>query len=184
MHKKVLSEIDLYYGEVKMPKGFEIDRYFIKADAIQSSLLLKKRVSDNIYDHAYNDYQILDTTYMSPLVTYIKDFFNLRFNKSLVLEKYWSNIYNTNESSRSRNTVNMLNMKESPDYVFVYGVDVSDKNAMVNIEYNDNRRKGRSWHAPIKDNHFVMFPSNLKYFISKNNSTNSNTFLTLTFTYI
>ena len=25
MHKKVLSEIGLYYGDVAMPKGFEID---------------------------------------------------------------------------------------------------------------------------------------------------------------
>ena len=26
MEKKVLSEIALYYGDVSMPKGFEIDR--------------------------------------------------------------------------------------------------------------------------------------------------------------
>ena len=25
MHKKVLSEIDLHYGTINMPKGFEID---------------------------------------------------------------------------------------------------------------------------------------------------------------
>jgi hypothetical protein len=30
MQKKVLSEIDLYYGDVAMPKGFEIDRINFK----------------------------------------------------------------------------------------------------------------------------------------------------------
>ena len=32
MHKKVLSEIDLHYGTVDMPKGFEIDRDKLQKD--------------------------------------------------------------------------------------------------------------------------------------------------------
>ena len=36
MHKKVLTEVDLYYGEVAMPKGFEIDRDQIRNDIIES----------------------------------------------------------------------------------------------------------------------------------------------------
>ena len=39
MHKKVLSEIDLYYGEVITPKGFEINLNKIKNDIIHSTLL-------------------------------------------------------------------------------------------------------------------------------------------------
>ena len=37
MHKKVLSEIDLHYGTIHMPKGFEIDR-----DKLQSDILLSQ----------------------------------------------------------------------------------------------------------------------------------------------
>ena len=36
MHKKVLTEVDLYTGEIAMPKGFEIDRNKIKNDIIKS----------------------------------------------------------------------------------------------------------------------------------------------------
>ena len=36
MFKKVLTEIPLFYGEVKMPKGFEIDRSKLKADILSS----------------------------------------------------------------------------------------------------------------------------------------------------
>ena len=34
MQKKVLSEIDLYYGKVDMPKGFEIDRNKLQEDIL------------------------------------------------------------------------------------------------------------------------------------------------------
>ena len=37
MHKKVLSEIDLHYGTINMPKGFEIDR-----DKLQKDILLSQ----------------------------------------------------------------------------------------------------------------------------------------------
>ena len=38
MLKQILSEIDLYAGEPKTPKGFEIDRTSIKNDIINEYL--------------------------------------------------------------------------------------------------------------------------------------------------
>ena len=37
MQKKVLSEIGLYYGQVEMPKGFEIDRSILAIDTLKHS---------------------------------------------------------------------------------------------------------------------------------------------------
>ena len=34
LQKKVLSEIGLYYGDVAMPKGFEIDRNILQSDIL------------------------------------------------------------------------------------------------------------------------------------------------------
>ena len=59
-----------------------------------------------------------------------------------------------------------------------------DKETGVVIEYDDNRRKGRDWHKPLKNNEFVMFPSTNKYFIPPNKSKRLNTFLTITYEYI
>jgi len=36
MQKKVLTEVDLYTGEIQMPKGFDIDRDKIRNDIIES----------------------------------------------------------------------------------------------------------------------------------------------------
>ena len=38
MQKKVLSEIGLYYGDVAMPKGFEIDREQLQSDILSSNI--------------------------------------------------------------------------------------------------------------------------------------------------
>jgi hypothetical protein len=41
MQKKVLTEVDLYTGEISMPKGFEIDRDKIRNDIIESYVKTK-----------------------------------------------------------------------------------------------------------------------------------------------
>ena len=41
MQKKVLTEQALYFGDVSMPKGFEIDRDKLSGDILQSTLQLK-----------------------------------------------------------------------------------------------------------------------------------------------
>ena len=38
MQKKVLSELDFYHGDVKMPKGFEIDRISLAIDIFKSEI--------------------------------------------------------------------------------------------------------------------------------------------------
>ena len=37
MEKKVLTEIALFYGDVSMPKGFEIDRSILCVDTLKHS---------------------------------------------------------------------------------------------------------------------------------------------------
>jgi hypothetical protein len=52
------------------------------------------------------------------------------------------------------------------------------------IEYDDNRRKNRTWHIPIKNNYFYMFPSTQRYFITENKSKQMNVLLTINYEFI
>ena len=58
MHKKVLSEIDLHYGTVDMPKGFEIDRDKLQKDILSSQIKNSKfpfsRNWDMLKEHTAN----------------------------------------------------------------------------------------------------------------------------------
>jgi hypothetical protein len=183
MEKKVLSEIALYIGEVKMPKYFDINRPELKAD-ILSSFINQKTISQNNMDYSFLDYEVPFSKSLDMLHTYVRDNFLLKHKRNLILKKSFGNILNINEQSFSRSLVDPLDLKNSPDFVMVYGVDVQPNSSTVVIEYDDNRRANRTWHVPIENNKFVIFTSNQKFFISQNISQEQNIFLTTTFDYI
>ena len=115
------------------------------------------------------------------LQDYIRNHFNGEYHKILIFKTKWGNVYKYDQQSFLRTTVEPLDLKDSPDYTFVYGVDIGDQSCDIIIEYNDNRRVNRTWHIPLKNNFFVMFPSTQKYFITPNQSKQLNIFLTITY---
>ena len=48
MQKKVLTEKALYYGDVSMPKGFEIDRDKLSSDILQSTFTVRVSILKNL----------------------------------------------------------------------------------------------------------------------------------------
>ena len=183
MHKKVLSEIALYSGPINSPKGFEINRSQIKNDILQS-YATDKRNSPNSKDYSYLDYVIQFSKPLSWLKDYIRDHFNGEYQKTLISNTEWGNVYKPDQQSFLRNTLEPLDLKNSPDYTLVYGVDVGDKSCDIVIEYDDNRRANRTWRLPMRNDFFVMFPSTQKYFITPNKSKQLNIFLTITYEYV
>jgi len=82
------------------------------------------------------------------------------------------------ERSHTRNQINPVDLGKSPDYTYIYGVDVSPDSCELVLEYDDNRRKNNTWHISLKNNKFIIFPSTQRYFISQNKSSQINVFLT------
>ena len=71
----------------------------------------------------------------------------------------------------------------TPDYIMIYGIDV-DKNSSVIVETKDKRGVEQLSPFKIQNNHFLLFPSYLKFFINENNSHQTNVFLTTTYVII
>jgi len=180
MQKKVLSEIDLYIDTVQV---IEIDRKKIKDDIIDS-FVSQKRLSKNKKDYSYQDFEVSFSKPLQWLKDYIKDHFRMDYYKNLIGKKEWGNIYNQYESSFTRHQVEPMSLKDSPDYTCLYGVEVAKDSCELVIEYDDNRRKNNTWHIPLRDNQFIIFPSTQRYFISQNKSKQMNIFLTMTYEYI
>ena len=180
MQKKVLSEIDVYIDEVQVIK---IDRKLIQND-ILNSFAFNKRLSKNKKDYSYEDFEVRFSKPMQWLKDYIRDHFRGDYGKTLVPHKEWGNIYNPYQSSFTRHQVNPVYLKNAPDYTCLYGVNVAKESCELVIKYDDNRRKGATWHIPLKDNQFIIFPSTQRYFISSNKSKQLNIFLTMTYEYI
>jgi hypothetical protein len=180
MQKKVLSEIDLYMDTVHV---ITIDRKKIKND-ILNSFVSEKRLSKNKKDYSYQDFEVPFSKPLQWLNDYLRDHFKADYYRTLIPRKEWGNIYNQNESSFTRHQVEPLLLKDSPDYTCIYGVDIAKDSCELVIEYDDNRRKNRTWHIPLQNNQFIIFPSTQRYFISQNKSKQMNIFLTINYQYI
>ena len=167
MQKKVLSEIDLHYGSIDMPKGFDIDR-----EKLQSHIL-----SSHIKNSEFPFSREWDK-----LTTYMREHINLEYGFTLINKETWGNIYKPKEVSITLLNIDPVDLRNSADYTFLYGVNVKD--CSVRIHYDDNRRAGRSWDIPLKNNGFIMFPSTQMYYITNNQKDSLNLILTTTYEFI
>ena len=167
MQKKVLTEQSIYYGDVSMPKHWEIDQNDLAHYILQSKLTNKEFQSSRTWDK---------------LNTYIKDFIGLEHGINLVNKLTWGNIYKPNETTIPLLNIDPVDLRNSPDFTMLYGVKVKDCN--VRIHFEDNRRKGRSWDIELKNNMFIMFPSTNMYYLTNNQKDSLNFIQTITYEYI
>ena len=167
MEKKVLSEQSLYYGNIDMPKGFEINQ---------------KKLVSNILKEKFTNKESIFSRDWDMLNTYMRDFIGLDYNINLVNKNSWGDIYKPNQTSKPLLNVDPVDLRNSPDFTMLYGVKV-DK-CWVRIYFDDNRRKGRSWDIELKNNMFIMFPSTNTYIISNDQKESLNFIQTITYEYI
>ena len=167
MQKKVLSEIALYYGDVEMPKGWDIDRDKLQKD------ILTSHVTDSPF---------LFSRTWDILNKYISEHIRLEYNINLINKETWGNTYKPAETTIPLLNVNPVDLCNSPDFTLLYGVKV--KNCNVRIHYENNRRKGRSWDIPLKNNMFIMFPSTNMYYLTNNQKDSLNFVQTITYEHI
>ena len=169
MKRNILSNISLYYGQIEMPKGFEIDREKLSVDILSSTIYNREFPFSKSWDM---------------LQTYLREHIYLDYGFTLVPKKTIGNIYATRQHSHSLLQLDPVDLRNSPDYVMLYGVHIGKNSCKVFIEYDDNRRKGRSWEIPLNNNDFVMFPSTQRYHITTNTSEQLNFILTATYVYM
>ena len=167
MQKKVLTEQSLFYGDIDMPKGFEIDQEKLTNDILQSTFNSKQFPFSRTWDM---------------LNTYMRDFIGLEHGINLVNKSTWGNIYKPNETTIPLLNIDPVDLRNSADFTMLYGVKVKD--CMVRIHFDDNRRKGRSWDIELKNNMFIMFPSTNMYYLTNNQKDSLNFVQTITYEYI
>ena len=169
--KKIkLSEKIIYYGEVKMPEGFELDSSSFVKDIFLSKFYEDYKAPPNIEEHR--------------LHTYINEFIYLKFKINLILLNSYGLFFEKNEKSKSILEVDRLNLRESPDYVMLYGAEIDNKSCTVNIKYDDNRRVDCSWDIPLLKNRFIIFPASQEYTINNEGNKHLNFVKITKFIYI
>ena len=92
MQKKVLSEVSLYYGDVEMPKGWDIDRDKLSNDILKSQIQNKDFPFSRTWDM---------------LNTYMRDHINVKYDVTLINKETWGNVYKPAEI-----TIPLLNIDQ------------------------------------------------------------------------
>ena len=131
IQKNILSETSIYFGKVKMPKGFEIEE----------DELVKNIILSSYYENV--EYPFSRT--WDKLKTYVLDFLRIEHNLNLINKKTFGNFYEKNEISQPKLEIDPIDLKNSPDFVFLYGVEIDPKTCEIIIHYDNNRRKGKTW---------------------------------------
>ena len=167
MQKKVLSEQSLYYGDITMPKNWDIDREKLSED------ILKSQLTDSPFPFS----QTFDM-----LNTYLREHINVEYGFTLINKQTWGNTYKPQELSIPLLNIDPVDLRNSPDFTLLYGVKVD--NCSVRIHYDDNRRKGRSWDISLTNNKFIMFPSTNMYYLTNNQTSSLNFIQTITYEFI
>ena len=167
MQKKVLTEQALYFGDVAMPKDWDIDRDKLSGDILQSQIKNKEFSFSRTWDM---------------LNTYISDHIRIEYDINLINKNTWGSIYKPTETSIIQQQIDPVDLRNSPDFVMLYGVKI--KNCMIKIYFDDNRRAGRSWDIPLENNKFIMFPSTNMYHVINNQKDSLNFVQTITYEYI
>lgn len=180
MHKKVLSEIDLYFGMVDMPKYFEINREELKSNLL-SSVLKDKYFSNSSVISTPFDYKMLNGKAFTMLNTYLIENFRLKHEVNIINSFNFGSIFNEKESSITKNLVNEHDLSSSPDYTCIYGIELEKQSQQLIIEYPNKRLKENFFSTELKNNEFIIFPSTLKYFFTRNISNQTNTYLTIAY---
>ena len=167
MQKKVLTEQSIYYGDVSMPKHWEIDPNDLAHHILHSNLTNEKVKLSRTWDK---------------LNAYVREHINLKFKINLINKETWGNIYNPQQVSLPLLNIDPVDLRNSPDYTLLYGVKVDG--CSIRIHYDSNRRKGRSWDIPLKNNMFIMFPSTNMYYITNNQKDSLNFIQTITYEFV
>ena len=118
MHKKVLTEQSIYFGDVSMPKHWEIDQNELAHHILQSNLTNEELQFSRTFDK---------------LNTYIKEFINLKHGITLLNKSAWGNIYKPNETTIPLLNIDPVDLQNSPDFTMLYGVKVKDCNVRIHF---------------------------------------------------
>lgn len=163
MKKKVLTEQAIYYGDLKMPDNFEIDRPQLALDIFKFS-----------FTNKFPESKELDK-----VRTYIRNYLLAKYNISVEEKKLEGFLFKPSEITKPYMDINFEYLKDSVDYTMLYGVGVED--CIVTILYDNNRKKQQYHDIPLIHNKYIIFPSSNMYFINNNQKNNLNIILKINY---
>ena len=168
MFKDILCEIDVYSGNMKLPDPIKIDFETLRADILV------------YYNNPEKDFRASKS--LDIISAYIRDFYRLKNNGTPVRQKdAFGYIQEGYAGTLPGTEVDEMDLLNSPDYTFLFGVNIHKDSCNIEIEYDDKRLKNQRVTVPLHTNSYVMFPAHLRYHFKQNLSSQPNYILKQTY---
>ena len=177
-----LSENALFWGSIDYPSMIDFDK-------LENHILSYKKPenleSNDIFAWRNYYYKTPFDTQMSWVNDYVLDHVFVDYKKSFEpTQEFTSTILEKNESLHLHTPIDIFDLQNSPDLVCMLTVSDVKNDTFLMLEYEDGRRKDLRHMIKLERKKFIMFSSNIKHRIIKNNNDNPLVNLCIRYKYI
>ena len=127
-------------------------------------------MSEDVTDTRYEDYSFPLSEQFKHLIKSIQKEYKNAFKKDLDLINYWSQIHLHNESTNTHNHIDENNLQISPNVSGVYYVNVPKDCGKLVFDYPVNQYQTKRYYINPVVGRYILFPSTLNHFVTKNKS--------------
>ena len=161
MEVLTLTQTNIIINEVNQINNNNLENNILK---------FAKRLSDDVTDTRYEDFNFSFTNDFKNLIEKINTDYKKAFKRQLNLVNFWSQIHEYNESTNLHNHCDVSNLYNSPDLSGVYYVKVPEKSGKIVFEYPINQYQVKRYFINPIVGRYILFPSTLNHFVTKNKS--------------
>ena len=154
-----LTQTNFIYSDLK-----DIDNDKLKNIIISSS----KRMSEDVTNSRFEDFNFPTNPNFQLLISKIQEEYKTSFKKNLKLINYWTQIHLPNESTNLHNHVDEFNFSNWTDISGVYYVHIPENSGKLVFQYPINQYQSKRYYVNPIVGRYVLFPSTLNHFVTKN----------------
>ena len=147
-----------------------IDVESIRKDCLKSHKNNKK-LSNDVTATRNEDLEISKSKEIDKIIKQIQKKFLSKYSQKIELVNFWAQVHEKNESTNTHDHVDCFDIKNSPDYSMVFYVQTPKDSGKIVFQWPTNKyNQLKRWWYPPSVGHYLIFPSTLDHFVTKNNS--------------
>lgn len=147
-----------------------IDNNILKEHCLKYEGIITRERGNSKTDTLSEDSDIPTHPEIEKMLNSINEIYYKKHNKNLTLDEFWGHIHQHNHSTTLHHHAVVTDLKNSPEISGVYYVNVPKDAGVIVFQYNINQYEEKRYWIQPKEGLFILFPSTLLHFVTRNES--------------
>lgn len=165
MEELILTQTKLEIGEIKT-----IDNKILKEHCLKYKHHINRERGKDSTDTLSEDSDIPTHPELEKMLNSINEQYFAKHKTNLKLDEFWGHIHDKNQSTNLHHHATVNNLDNSPQISGVYYVSVPKDAGVIVFQYPINQYMEKRYWIQPKEGLFILFPSTLNHFVTRNNS--------------